>query len=146
MSRTITLKMLEEVEACPDQVVLFKKLFGDSTPVTEELCVKYASDFDFDFAAEKFLTEAALGKYEKVSIVSWKECEKVSAAAWSLYRRVRDAALNEYEKAEDVVWKEYRKVIDAAFNEYKKTKAATCLEYRKTIALTFCRLYNSEKE
>ena len=120
MSRTITLKMLEEVEACRSQVVLFERLFGDSTPVTEELCVKYASDFNFDFAANEFLTDPA----------------------WDEYEKVRGAALAEYEKVSVAALDEYWNVIDAARDEYRKTEEAAWSEYKKTKAITFCRLYN----
>ena len=135
MSRIITLQMLKEGRACHDQVVLFEDLFGDSTPVTEELCVKYASDFDFSFAAYRFLTEAAWDEYRKAKAAAWKEHWKTKDAAWSEYEKARAATLNEYEKT-----------IAPALDEYRKAKVAALNEYKKTKAITFCRLYNSEKE
>jgi hypothetical protein len=58
---------------------LFRTLFGESVEVTEELCLIHAYDFNFDWAACKLLSDAAI--YE--------------------YVRLGDAAIDEYMRAND---------------------------------------------
>lgn len=52
---TISLRQLKRLGACKEKAALFKKLFGNKVEVTEEMCIKHARDFDFAWAADKFL-------------------------------------------------------------------------------------------
>lgn len=70
-SKTITLSQLRAAGACADQRAKFKELFGSSVEVTVELCVKHAADFDWGFAAEKFLSASALAEYYRVRALAW---------------------------------------------------------------------------
>ena len=63
----LTVKHLVELKACSLQVDLFQRLFGSSVEVTEELCLKHYSEFDWDWAAKHFLTDPALAAYERTT-------------------------------------------------------------------------------
>jgi hypothetical protein len=66
-SRILHLKTLQELDACADQVRLFRKCFGESIRVTKALCVKVAQDFNFDWAAQNLLTPAAWAEHQRVA-------------------------------------------------------------------------------
>jgi hypothetical protein len=70
--KTITLQQLIDLGAPPDTLDKFKKLFGDSVEVTEALCLEYASDFNWDWAADNLL----LGE-------AWEEFVRVKAQAFA---------------------------------------------------------------
>ena len=92
----ITLNMLTNASACSSQVKEFKKRFGTSVEVTEELCLSLAHVFDFSWAAHNFLRAPALAEYEKVRDSALAEYERVRAAM-AEYEKVC-AAMAEYEK------------------------------------------------
>ena len=113
--RKITLQQLKDVGACASQVCEFKKRFGDSVEVTEDLCLAVFDVFDFDFAARSLLSAPALAEYEKVCAPAWAEYEKVCDAALAEYEKVRAPALAEYEKVRAPAWAEYEKVRAITF-------------------------------
>ena len=100
----ITIQMLHDKGACPDQVALFEELFGDVVEVTEEACIAVAGSFDWAWAARNLLTAPARVEYERVTAPARVEYERVTAAAWAEYERVTAAA-----------WAEYDRVTAAAF-------------------------------
>lgn len=52
----VSAKILISKGACPEQVKVFKKVFGAATVrVTEVLCVEHANDFDWNWAARQLL-------------------------------------------------------------------------------------------
>lgn len=63
----LTLQTLIDKRACPEQVELFRFMFGDSVDVTPELCERVAAQFNFEWAARSLLTGPALAEYERVS-------------------------------------------------------------------------------
>ena len=77
----ITLEQLRAEKACPDQLAKFQELFGNSVEVTQELCIRHASDFDFGWAARHLLRASA-----------WAECERVRAPAYAEYERATAGA------------------------------------------------------
>jgi hypothetical protein len=78
--------------ACAKQIALFKKLFGESVEVTEELCLKYYNKFAFWWAADNLL-----------SVSAWEAYVKVRASAIEAYIKASTSApeegLEEYKKA-----------------------------------------------
>ena len=78
----IELKTLKELGACSEQVELFEKLFGDSVEVTEELCLKHAGDFNWNFARQ-LLSGPAWAEYDKVCGLARAEYDKVCGPAWA---------------------------------------------------------------
>lgn len=61
-SRTLELSTLIELDACKDQVNLFREKFGCSVEVTPELCVGVAAEFSWDWAAQNLLSAQALAE------------------------------------------------------------------------------------
>ena len=94
MSRILTLKTLKSKNACREQVVLFRQLFGDSVVVTPELCVKHKNDFDFAWAAKNLLSKTAHDKYYAERNVAYKKYREEKNAAWHRYTTKTNEAWN----------------------------------------------------
>ena len=110
----LELGTLKELEACSEQVELFEKLFGDSVEVTEELCLKHAGDFDWDFARQ-LLSGPARAEYDKVCGPALAEYNKVCGLALAEYDKVCGLALAEYDKVCGLALAEYDKVCGLAW-------------------------------
>jgi len=67
----LSLKTLQEKQACQDQVELFEKLFGQESEVTEEACLSVVDKFDWDWAAHHLLASAAWAKYYRAAELAW---------------------------------------------------------------------------
>ncbi len=91
-SRVLALQQLKDANACHEQVALFQQTFGESVEVTVELAEQYAQQFDFDFAAQHFLSAPAQAEYDKVRAAAWAEYHKVTAPALAEYHKVTAAA------------------------------------------------------
>jgi hypothetical protein len=78
----ITVKMLKSKDACFSQVKLFQDLFGDAVEVTRELCLKHASDFDFNWAAMNLLNTSARRAYEEAVASAWRAYDEAVALAF----------------------------------------------------------------
>lgn len=59
----ITEEDLKAHQACDEQLALFVELFPNGVEVTEEVCLKYAQDFDWDWAACEFLSLTERDEY-----------------------------------------------------------------------------------
>ncbi len=99
----ITKQMLIDADACPSQVDLFEKTFGDSVVVTVKRAEKVAALFQWEWAS--CLLDAA----------AQPEYSRVIAAAWAEYCRARAAALAEYRRVIIAAWAEYKRVIAIAW-------------------------------
>ncbi len=118
----ITLEFLKSKDACTSQLDLFQTHFGEGpVPLTEEVFIKFASEFDISWAANNLLNSE-----------DFVECNKVCASASAEYKKVLASA-----------YAEYTKVCDSAYDEYKKVRASARAEYQKVCALTFLRLYKA---
>jgi hypothetical protein len=53
---TITLKQLDEKNACLRQRDMFEKLFGESVELSEEVVEKHAHNFDINWCAQNLLS------------------------------------------------------------------------------------------
>ena len=79
----ITVKQLIKLNACADQVKVFKKVFGASATVTLANCLKAGkAGLDFDWAAQNLLPAPAREAYEKVTAPAWKAYGKVRTTAF----------------------------------------------------------------
>jgi hypothetical protein len=87
-SRTLKLQTIIDKRACPEQVKLFRKVFGKSVRVTEPLCVRMANQFDFTWAAQNLLTPEGVTEYTRVIAPALAEYARVRAPAWAEYERV----------------------------------------------------------
>ena len=90
-SRTMTLATLERLGACSDQREEFKRRFGSSIEVTEELCLSVSDVFAWDWIAQRVLSAPALAEYRRVRAPARAEYERVRAPARAEYERVRAA-------------------------------------------------------
>lgn len=93
--RLITLKMLEDAEACSSQIKEFKERFGDSVKVTKELCLSVVEVFDWQFAARHFLSDTGRIHYYCQRVPLWEEYKLKrtsfshhSASLWEEYLAV----------------------------------------------------------
>jgi hypothetical protein len=77
----ITKQMLIDADACPSQVDLFERTFGDSVVVTVKRAEKVAALFDWEWAAQLLDAQGQA------------EYERVEAAARAKYNRTIDASL-----------------------------------------------------
>lgn len=64
----ISPKMLQDEHACPEQYRLFKDLFGEGVTVTTELCLQYADDFDWNWAARHLLPLEDYRTYQRLTL------------------------------------------------------------------------------
>jgi len=117
-----TKQMLIDADACPSQVDLFEKTFGDSVVVTVKRAEKVAALFQWEWAS-CLLDAAAQPEYSRVIAAAWAEYCRARAAAWAEYCRARAPALAEYCRARAPALAEYRRVIIAAWAEYKRVIA-----------------------
>jgi len=122
----VTLKRLEEFGACAEGRERFRELCGESCTVTEKLCVEHATEFNWDWAACRFLP-----------VEAWAEYDKAWAPTWEGYKRACVAALAEYDKTRKAAYAEYRRVVEAAYaehrrvEEYQRARAAAWAEYTR---------------
>jgi hypothetical protein len=108
---TITAKRLEELGACQSQIVAFRAIWGDDpAPMTVEAALEHAQVFNWDWAAQMLLDDAA-----------WAECERARAAAWAEYRRA-------CARAWAPAWDECQRTVAAAWAEYERAKARAFAE------------------
>jgi hypothetical protein len=87
-SRILKLSTLIGLNACPDQVKLFRKTFGESVRVTERLCLSVIHEFNWCWAGEYLLSVSAHDKFWRVEMKGSAECYmRPSARAWVKYQR-----------------------------------------------------------
>jgi hypothetical protein len=113
----ITLDILKKKRACLDKQRLFKKLFGDSVDVTEELCIQHARDFDWSWAARSLLNDAAQ-----------LACDEAEAAACAAYNAAVASA-----------WTAYSAAVAPARAAYDEAEASACAAYNEATARAFWR-------
>ena len=131
--RVLTLQQLLDANACTEQVQLFREHFGESVIVTVAKAKKFASMFDFFFAARTFLSKQG-----------WAEYEKQRAPLLAEYLKQSDTLSAEYQKQRDTLWAEYEKQRGTLLAEYEKQHAPLWAEYVKQRAVMFTTIYLSE--
>lgn len=123
-SRILKASTLKELNACLDQVNLFRETWSASVRVTEARMVKVAALFEWSWGARRLLSAPALAEYECVAASAWAEYQRVKASAWAEYVR-------------GTVFKE-----QAA--EYERVTVLALAEFLRVKARTFARLYIQE--
>ena len=78
----LTLRQLQDSDACPNEIEIFQELFGDEVEVTEELCVKHASKFDWGWAARALLTKEQRAAFDNVTKPAGDAFILVTEPAW----------------------------------------------------------------
>lgn len=74
----ITAELLRQKNACTDQGELFERHFPNGVEVSEALCLKHYQDFDWDWAADNLLSDAAQEEYNKARAVAFARASEVS--------------------------------------------------------------------
>ena len=91
--KRITVELLKSMNACPDQVETFSKLFPKGAPVSMRSLAK-AQKAGLDvFFLERLLTAPAWAEYKKITAPAWAEYEKITAPAEAEYEKVLGEAL-----------------------------------------------------
>ena len=131
----ITKQMLIDAKACPDQVNLFEKTFGDSVIVTVSRAKKVANLFQWDWAI-RLLDGQGQAEYERVIAPALAECKRVIAAALAECKRVREAAWAEYRRfgATALAEAEYKRVEATARAEFERVTAPAWAECKRVEA------------
>lgn len=147
----ITVAMLEDHCACPEQLALFKQIFGDEVEVTEARCRRYGELFDLDWAAHNFLSSSARFEFNWLVEPARGERSRLRCAAWTAYSKIQVAARDTYKDAKWGVWAAFHnrqnayalsrsrepsklqttrdEALELAEAEYARTVAAARAEY-----------------
>ena len=115
--KRITVELLKSINACPDQVETFSKLFPKGAPISMRSLTKAQKAGLGVFFLERLLTAPARAEYDKIKVQAWAEYEKIRALALAEYEKIRVLALAEYEKIRDQAWAEYKKIQAQALVE-----------------------------
>ena len=135
----ITVEQLEKLNACTDQIALFKKHFGNSVIVTVNRAIAVASLFDWDWAADIFLSATAPTAYDEARAPALKAYNEARAPALKAYNEARAPALKSYEEAEAPALKAYEEVIARALKAYDEAEAPALKAYEEVIARAFAK-------
>ena len=82
MSKSITVKQLQDVGACSAQVDKFVELFGSKVNVTKKLALQYYNVFDWNWVCSALLSKSASAEYDKVCNPARAEYNKVRATTF----------------------------------------------------------------
>jgi hypothetical protein len=98
----ITKQMLIDADACPSQVDLFERTFGDSVVVTVKRAEKVVALFHWDLAIRLLdaqgraeldrALDAAFAKYTRARVAAWAELDPAKAPVWAEYWRAKAPA------------------------------------------------------
>ena len=132
----ITCTLLKEKGACKEQVILFRKAFGakGKASLSKRNAIKYASVFDFGWAAQHLLDKEDLAEYKKARAPILAEYKKALAPILAEYDKALAPILAEYDKACALIDAEYQKAHAPILAEYKKAFAPILAEYDKAHA------------
>ena len=86
----INANRLAELGACEPEIDRFLEIFGDDdAPLTVETAVKYAADFNWNWAAENLLTPSLWRTYQEAEIPLWRIYLETNATPWHALQEVR---------------------------------------------------------
>jgi hypothetical protein len=140
-SRVLTLQQLVDLDACVDQVDLFRRTFGDSVDVTPDLCERHAAEFDWEWAAQKLLTASA---YQAAKRPLWEVYKAAEQPLWDTYRDARRSLRTAYAAAERPLLDTYEVARQPLWETYRSAERSLWTAYEAACARTFGELYVSE--
>ena len=85
----VTAELLRAKDACEDQVNMFESLFPEGVEITQELCVKHAGDFDWNWAAKNFLPRRMWPGHAAKHVALWADYMEARAPLWADYAAER---------------------------------------------------------
>jgi hypothetical protein len=84
--RSITLQTLNDANACESQCHLFKEHFGDDpAPLTKRTALKFASVFDWGWAADNLLSPSQRKAYAEATASAHNAYAEAKASARRAY-------------------------------------------------------------
>lgn len=111
----ITYELLESRGACENQVKLFRNIFPEGVEVSVELCVKYASEFDFNWAGGNLLKDTKA--YKEAEEPLWEVYKESEEHLWKAYKEVEEPLLRSYKEVKEPLWKAYKEGLAKVFAE-----------------------------
>jgi len=112
----ITVRQLEGLGACEDQVCLFAMYFGPSAGVTLDNCLAaVALGLDLDWAASHLLPAPAWERYDAERAQAWERYEAERAQARERYEAETAQARERYEAERAQAWERYKAETAQAF-------------------------------
>ena len=133
-----TVDMLVEKKACASQVQLFRDTFPNGAPLTVETAISVSHLFDWEFAAQHFLSkegykaylgakEPHLKDYEDATVPYWKAYQYAEASRLKAYRDARAPLLKAYLDTKELLLKDYE---DATVPHWKAYHDATAILWK----------------
>lgn len=131
----ITLAQLIEAGACDEEMKTFRRAFGASVEVTEDLAVEYADTFSFKWAATHLLKEGFVHQFMDAHLELHTAYRKTIDAAWEVYAPIVEparatldaahkAAGDENEREHAAIWARYEAAYKEATRPYGRAYAA----------------------
>jgi vacuolar-type H+-ATPase subunit H len=145
MAKTINARMLKRRGACAEQYKLFLKYYGSrhNVEVTEEEAMKHAHEFDWNWAAKKFLNDNQWKLYDEAMEEPGKIYEEAIAEPLKLYDEAIKEAWKIYEEAIAEPWKLYNEAIAEPQEVYEEAMDEAQKLYDEAQARAFVKAYNS---
>jgi hypothetical protein len=116
----ITLDMLKDLCACWDEREKFERHFGESVEITEELCVRYATVFDWSWAADYLLKEDAAVRWYRAAYYAADTLDMALQYARATYHSWVNSGPETVQDARA----KFEGAIASATSEYCKAKAS----------------------
>ena len=130
MAKVITLGMLIRKKACQNQVDLFKKYFGKSVEITEDICLKYYNEFEFDWLIDNMLNEERREAYKAIKEPAWEDYKAIQGPANEAYKVIQRSVYEAYKVIHGPAYIAYKAIQEPAYEAYNKEKArAFCVAY-----------------
>ena len=99
-----TVDMLIEKKACASQVRLSRDTFPDGAPLTIETAISVSHLFDWEFAAQHFLSKESYKSYEAAEAPHLKVYEDAKASHLKVYQDARASHLKVYQDAKTLLF------------------------------------------
>ena len=90
----VTTQKLKDLGACPEQIELFRRTFGESADVTEANIVRAELEgLNVDWLGKRLVATETWREYEAATTESWKAHERENRSSVDVYKRECTAAL-----------------------------------------------------
>jgi len=140
--KPINAKRLQSLKACRTQVQKFQEIFGDTdAPLTVETAIQYATEFDWDWAAQNLLKAPHLKACQEAVASLWKAYDEAEAPLSKAYQEAVASLWKAYDEAVAPLWKAYQEEIISLWEAYQEAVAPHLKACQEAEARTFAELY-----
>ena len=143
-STMFTVDMLIEKKACASQLRLFRCTFPNGAPLTVETAISVSHLFDWEFAAQHFLSKEGYKAYQTAEAPHLKAYDDAEAPLLKVYEDAEAPHLKGYQAAEAPLWKDYQDAIAPLWKDYEDARAPHLKVYEDARAQVFAELYIKE--